>query len=555
MTAQPLTTTNTGDRFIRITQEVLRRANAAPPVWRRLRYPSLWQLVSLAVAGIVALPIGYLIMRALSAGSEGLAYLLQARTLTIVSNSLTLTVGVVLSAVLIGVPFAWLTARTDLPYRRAWLVLGMLTVVIPSYLGALTYIEAFGPKGILQSWLEPFGVQRLPDIRGYWGAWLSITLFTYPYVVLPVRAALLNSDPALEDVGRSMGFSRWRVFWHITLPQLRPAIAVGALMTALYTLSDFGAIAVMRFNAFTRAIYTQYSGAFNLERAAMLALVLIVLTLGLLAIEQHYNKLSANYRVGTGARRHPPIVALGAWKGVALAFCALPVFVGVVIPLSVVFYWFWQRGMVEAADVSMPVLTQNTLLVSLAAAGLAAFIAVPMGVLGARSRARGDQWLVRFAYLGNVLPGVVVGLAWVFFASQAMPALYQTLPLLIVGYLTRYLPYSIGTTRSALTQLNPHYEESARLLGLNKHQVLLRVTLPLARAGILAGAALVFLNVMKELPTTLILAPIGFRTLATRIWSVQAEGLFVLLGEPSLLLMLASALGLGLMLWRDDRLK
>src|SRR5690606_4635797 len=197
------------------------------------------------------------------AGEAGLAYLLDGRTLKVISNSLLLTGAVVAAAALIGVPFAWLTARTDLPFRRFWLVAGLLTMVIPSYIGAMMYIAAFGPRGLLQSLLEPFGVQSLPSIYGFWGAWLSITLFTYPYVVLPVRAALLNMDPALDESARSLGMNRWKVFWRVTLPQLRPAMATGMLLTALYTLSDFGAVALMRYDAFTRVIYLQYTSSFD----------------------------------------------------------------------------------------------------------------------------------------------------------------------------------------------------------------------------------------------------------------------------------------------------
>ena len=534
-----------------------RHSTRSPINWARfLRLPQfgVLQLFAGGVALIMVLPLLYLVLRALGAGQEGLEYLLRERTLQIIINSLILVVTVTASSVALGVPFAWLTARTDLPFRRAWLVVGLLTMVIPSYLGAVTYIEMFGPRGLLQGWLETLiGVERLPEIRGWFGAWLSITLITYPFVVLPVRAALTQADPALEEAARSLGQNRWQVFHKVTLPQLRPAIATGALVTALYTLSDFGAVAVMRYNAFTRAIYLQYTSSFDRERAAILALVLIAITLVLITLERRVAANNRNYRIGTGARRQMKIQRLGAWRWPALAFCGTLISVGVLVPVGVMLHWLTGRVMVNNMPVEMSEMIVSTVSVSGIASVLVAFVAIPIAWMAVRSNTRASRWLVGLTYTGNVLPGIVIGLALVFFAANYMPTWYQTIPVLILGYATRFLSLSVGATRSALTQVNPRLEEAARCLGLNSWQVARRVTVPLAWSGIVAGAALVFLSIMKELPTTLILAPIGMRTLATRIWSVQSEGMLVLIGEPGLMLMLISALGLAIILWRDHR--
>lgn len=518
----------------------------------RPRLPLLHLLAGLVVL-LALLPVAYLLLRGLGGGQEALDYLLRPRTLDIISNSLVLMVSVTLSAAAIGVPFAWLTARTDLPGRRLWLVAGLLTMVIPSYLGAAAYIEAFGPRGLLQSLLSPFGVDRLPPIYGFFGAWLSITLFTYPYVVLPVRAALLNADPALEEAARSLGLGRWRSFLRVTLPQLRPALAAGMLLVALYTLSDFGAVAMMRYNAFTRAIYLNYTSSFNSERAAVLALVLVALTLLLLLLERRVSATTRNYRIGTGAVRRLQTVRLGHWRWPALGFCAALVGIGVGVPVLVLLGWLTGRAMVPSVDVNMAELTANTVGVSLLAAVVIGLAALPVGLLAARARDVLSRWIVGAAYLGNVLPGIVIGLALVYFGVRYLPDLYQTIPLLIMGYMIRFLPFSVGATRSALTQVNPCYEEAARGLGCTPWQVSRRITLPLVRTGLIGGAALVFLSVMKELPTTLILAPIGFRSLATRIWSVHNEAMFVLIGVPGLVLIVVSAFSLWLILRRDSR--
>lgn len=523
-----------------------------PGITQPARIPWLYVL-SGAVVAVIALPLIYLVLRAFNAGADGLDYLLRERTLTIVLNSLLLVGAVTLTSALIGVPLAWLTTRTNLPLRRVWLMLALLPMVIPSYIGAVTFVAVFGPVGYAQQMLAPLGVDRLPDVYGFFGAWIVITLFTYPYFVLPVRAALLNTDPALEEAARSLGLSRWRTFFRVTLPLLRPALAGGALLTALYTLSDFGAVMVMRYNAFTRAIFTSYNSSFDRDRAAILSLVLIALTIALLVIERRIASSKRGYRAGTCTPRQPKPIALGRWQVPALIFCAALVGLGVLVPVGVLTGWALNPNVTSAVPVNLGELSINALGVSGMTALAVGLAALPLALLAARSNTRLSRTLVGASYLGNVLPGLVVALALVFFASNLLPVIYQTLPLLIVGYSARFLPYSVSSTRSALTQINPRLEEAARSLGLRPWQAVLRVTVPLARAGILGGMALVFLNAMKELPTTLILAPIGFRTLATRIWTASESGTLALIGLPGLVLMALSCLSLALILWRDQR--
>jgi iron(III) transport system permease protein len=517
-----------------------------------IRSRQLLQGVSLLIVAFVMIPVLYLIVRAIGAGQEGIDYLLTARTLQVVGNSVALMLSVTLFASLIGVPYAWLTARSDLPYRQIWLILGLLAMVIPSYLTAVTFTEAFGPKGLLQNLLEPMGVDRLPNIKGWFGATLTLTMVTFPYIILPVRAALLHSDPALEEAGQSLGLNRVQIFTKITLPLLRPALSAGMLITALYTLSDFGAVAVMRFNAFTRAIFIQ-TESYRMDKASVLAVVLIVMTLVLLMLQSSIRNRGRHYRIGTGARRELHVTQLGKWKYPALLFCSVVVFISVLIPLFVLFTWLIGHTITNPIEVAMGELMQNTVGVSAISAITVTLMAFPLALLAMRSSTRFNRLLVNLAFTGNVLPGIVIALALVYFASQNMLSLYQTLPLLIIGYSIRYLPLSISATQSAFAQINPRFEEAARSLGLSSWEVVARITIPLARSGIIAGLALVFLNVMKELPTTLILRPIGFRTFATRIWAAYDEAFLSSIAIPGLLLIVVSAFALVIILWREGK--
>jgi iron(III) transport system permease protein len=511
------------------------------------------KIISFLMIAVMSLPLIYLMIRASASGEEGILYLLQPRTLTILGNSILLTITVVIASAVIGTLFAWLTTRTNIPMRRAVLILGLMPMVIPSYIGALTLVAAFGPVGYLQQILELFGVRRLPEIYGFFGASFAITLFTYPYFVLPVRAALLSMDRSLEEAAQSLGTSRWEIFWRVTLPVLRPSIAAGALLTALYTLSDFGAVMVMRYNAFARAIYVTYNSSFDRNRAALLALVLVALTLILVQLEQRATERSRTYRTGKGTTASVKNLHLGRWQIPAFGFCALLVGIGTLLPIGILLGWALNPHVSSPIDMKLGEASWNAVTTSALTAIVAAVSALPLAIVARRASSRWSRRLVNLAYIGNALPGIVIGLALVFFGSNSLPALYQTLPLLILGYTVRFLPYSLAATGSALAGVNPAFEETAQSLGLHSWQRLVRVIIPLTWASIIAGMALVFLNTMKELPTTLMLSPIGFVTPATRIWMASEAGMLALIGLPGLVLIGLSCVGLAILLWRDSQ--
>lgn len=517
----------------------------------RSRHPGL-VLLSLPIVMIVVLPVVYLLVRAAGAGTEGIDYLLSERTVTIVANSVVMAFSVAAASVAIGLPFAWLTTRTTLPMRRFWLVTGLLTMVIPSYLGAIAFVEAFGPVGALRDLLTPLGVKRLPPVYGFFGTWVVMTLYTFPYVVLPVRAALGRIDPAQEEAGRMLGLGRWRTFLRVTLPQLRPALAAGVMLSMLYTLSDFGVVMVMRYNAFTRAIYTSYNSSFDRERAALLALVLVALTAVLVWLDYRAGKSVPTYRhQGQTARKSSP-VPLGRWTLPALIFCSLLVVIGVGVPVAVLAGWALNPNLTSSVPVELESLAAQSVSVAAITALVVGIAAIPLALLAARATSRLSRTLVGISYIGNVLPGLVVGLAIVYFAANYLPAVYQTIPLLVVGYAIRFLPYSVGATRSALAMISPRLDEAARTLGCTGWRASVRITLPLARMGVLGGMALVALSAMKELPTTLMLAPIGFKNLATRAWTGYDSASYALVGSPGLLLLAVSALTLFVLLWQEE---
>lgn len=512
---------------------------AAPPTRRP---PLPLAAAALVTVALVALPLVYLAVRAGSGGADAWRVLGRERMLELVAQTGLLVVAVTALATALAVPLAWLVTRSDLPGRRFWAVAAALPLVIPSYVAALALLATFGPKGFLQRALEgPFGVERVPEIYGFPGALVALVLSTYPYVYLLTAAALRDLDPSLEEASRALGRTPLATFTRVTLPVLRPAIGAGGLLVALYALSDFGAVSLMQYNSLTRAIFLQYRALFDRTPAAVLALVLVVVTGTILVLEARSRGRARYHRTTPGTARTPAPVRLGRWRWPALAFCGSVVGAALVVPVGVLFSW-----VARAISLAEPLRwawqpALNSVLVSALAAVVAVAAALPVAILSVRYPAPWTRALERLSYSSNALPGIVIALSLVFFAARYASPIYQTLGLLVAAYVVRFFPQGVAGANSALLRVNPRLEEAGRSLGRRPAFVFLRVTAPLVGSGLFAGATLVFLSTMKELPATLLLRPIGFETLATEVWSATALGFYSRASVPALLLIAFAA--------------
>ena len=516
----------------------------------------LFKAIVLLIALAMMLPLVYLFYRAAGVGWTEVSGLLgRTRILQIMWNSLLLTCSVTTLSLALALPFAWLTERTDLPGWKIWTVLAMMPLVIPSYVGGFTLIAMFGPRGALQELLSPFGVERLPSIYGYTGALWVLTLFTYPYIFMSIRAALHRFDPSLEEAARSLGYNGLQTFLRVTLPNLRPAITAGGLLVALYTLSDFGAVSLLRFNSFTRAIYVQYLSSFDRNVASLLSLALIVFTIILLLFERNSRGRGRPryYRSSAGVAAPRKRIELAHRKWLALVFCGVVVMAALVLPTGVILYWLL-RGLASGESLA-PVwaATLNSFRAGALAAVAAAILGLPVAYAAVRMGGRLMSFAARAVYLGYGLPGIVIALSLVFLGANFAPWLYQTLWMLVFAYVVRFLPQAMGAMQISLLQMNPRLEEAGRSLGLGNRAVFRRITAPMVRPGVLAGMALVFLTTVKELPATLLLSPTGFSTLATQIWSATDEAFFARAAAPALVLLAMSAFSIFLVLMQEEK--
>jgi iron(III) transport system permease protein len=482
-------------------------------------------LAPAAVAAIVALlPLWYLVDRALERGWSTVAEeVFGSATLWLLLRSLALVGVVTLACLAIGVPAALLVVRTDVPARGAWQVVLTLPLAVPSFVAAFAWV----------SWR--------PSLAGFWAAALVLTLVSYPFVLLPVAAGLRRTDPSQEEVARSLGRSPLTAMLSVALRQIRPAAAAGALLVALYVLSDFGAVATMRYEAFTWVIYGAFRAGFNPSRAAILACVLVVVALGVVWAEAVVRGRPTFARVGGGAPRPQHVLRLGAWRWPALGFLGAVAALAVGLPAVSLVVWF-RRGVSAGIDWGE---LAAALWATLRVAGLGALatmlLAVPLGILSARHRSPSVGLLERSVYVAHALPGIVVALSLVFVGVTVLRPLYQRTPMLALAYAVLFLPLGVGSVRASVEQSPIALEETAHSLGRGRWGVLFGVTLPLAAPGIAAGTALVLLAAMKELPATLLLHPTGMETLAMDLWSKSSVGRYAAAAPAALALILVAS--------------
>jgi iron(III) transport system permease protein len=537
---------------VSLRAEPLRRAGRALATPRRSPAPLAVLVPALGIAAIGLLPVVYLLVRASTADARAIALIVRPATLDLLARSLALALAVAIVAVAIGLPLAWLTTRTDLPGRRLWAIVTAVPLAVPSYVLAYAFVAAFGPRGAVSDLLEPAGMGRLPSFYGFPAALVVLSLATYPYVLLSVRAALLRSDPAIEEAARSLGDGPLTAFRRATLPMLLPAVTAGALLAALYAVSDFGAVSIVDYQSFARAVYLQYRASFDRSAAALLALMLVVVAWLLVTAEWRIRRRVAT--IDHGRRREPRPVALGRWRIPALLFCAAVTAIGLVLPIATIAFWL-ARAVSEGqpvVELARPAI--DSVVAGTGAAMVALVLALPVAVVLARSSGRAARAVERILYGAYALPGIVVALALVFFTLNILPALYQTLVMLVLAYAVRFLPQAVAPVRTSLRQIGPRITEAARNLGERPWGVFRTITVPLLRPGLVAGGALVFLSTVKELPLTLLVAPTGFRTLATTVWDAASEGFFARAAAPAGALILLSAVTVALLLRAEDPL-
>ncbi|MGU3575322.1 ABC transporter permease [Brucellaceae bacterium C25G] len=511
---------------------------------RKSRPPLLLVIPALMVAVGACLPILYLLLRALEVPpAEIVAILSRPKNYTLLFNTILLMISVLIIGTIIALPLAWLVTRSDIKHKSLVTFLAVLPLAVPGYVMAYSILGLSGYYGFMKIWFDV----SLPPIRGLTGASLALSLYTFPYIFLGLRSGFIGIDPALEETARSLGRSRFDVFRHVTIPQLWPALTASWLIVGLYTVGDFGAVGLMRYDVFSYAIYTQYSGAFDRSYAAWLSLMLLTLTAALMLLQFHMSKNRRIARTGTGTARKAKPVALKQWRWIAYLWIAIIALCSLGLPLVVLGHWM-RLGFAEMDWAYFSQTIISTALIATPAAIIAVLVALPLTVISLRYPGKSSSLMDRLAYLGYATPSLALALAIVFFALRFTPWLYQTHALLIFAYVISFVAIAIGPIRLGLLQIGIKQEEVARSLGASPKSAFIRVVLPRLRHAMLAGGLLVFIVVVKELPLTYMLAPIGFRTLSMNVFSRTIEGMMAEAAPFALCIMVFSSFFVGLML-------
>ena len=455
----------------------------------------------------VILPLVFLLVQAFGVGWSTLDPLLfRSLTAQLLWNTVSLAVVVMLICAVIGTVTAWFVERTQIPGRKIWAVL----VVIP--LGIPDFVTSFGWRAIF------------PSFGGFWAAVLVMSVAVYPLVYLPVAASLRNADPAQEEVARSLGLGRMKTFWRVTVGQARLAILGGAVLVGLVVLAEFGAFEILGFRTLTTEIYTEFNVGFSTSAGCAFSLILVVLGVALLAGESAVRGGGRGARIGPGVARQLRPLPLGRARVPVLGGVALLVGLALGVPVGAVIYLMVSGGGSTLPPASLIGAAGNTFLYSAGAGLLATVAALPIALLSVRHPRREVRLLERSNMLILGVPGLVIALAFTFFTEHYLAGfLYQTPALLVITYAVMFFPLAVVSVRAAVARSPIGLEEVGHSLGVPRHKVFWRVTLPLITPGLAAAFCLVFLESATELTATLVLHPTNVQTLATQFWSYQSE--------------------------------
>ena len=525
-------------------------------------------IIGIAVALLAGLPVASVGLNLFAGGtSETWAHLSHTVLPEYIANSLWLCLGVGLGVGTVGVATAWLTAMHDFPGRRFFEWALVLPLAVPAYVMAYVYTDFLQFVGPVQSTLRDlfgweFGDYWFPDIRTLPGAMAMFVCVLYPYVYLLARAAFLERASGMLEAARTLGMGPWRAFFMVSLPLARPAIVAGIALALMETLADYGTVAYFAVNTFTTGIYRAWFSLGDRIAAAQLAAMLLGFVLFLLMAER-ISRGRARYHNTTGRNRPMAGAQLRGVKGLAATLaCAMPLFLGFILPAVLLLKMALTDGDAQFGERFL-ILSRNSFLL----AGTTACIGVLLALLlayGARlSQTSFSAGLNRLVGLGYAVPGAVIAVGvlipvtrldhWLSGQWEAWfghnPGLLLTggIAALVYAYLVRFLAVALHTVESSLAKITPSMDDAARSLGLGQGETLRRVHTPLLRGSLLTAGLLVFVDVMKELPATLVMRPFNFDTLATQAYTLASDERLAEASTASLAIVMVGLLPLVLL--------
>ncbi|MCH8542444.1 MAG: iron ABC transporter permease [Alcanivorax sp.] len=525
---------------------------------RRLRRPDGLVLLTLALSAMVLMPVAVLALSWLGNESQIWRHLADTVLLDLVLNTLVLVVGVGVGVLVLGVSLAWMVSTLDFPGRRFFDWALLLPLAVPAYVLAFVALDILDFSGPVQSSLR----QLIPafeggSVRRPWLVVVTLSLVFYPYVYMLARAAFMVQGRALMDQARILGLGPYAAFWRVALPMARPAIAAGLALALMETLADFGAVAVFNYDTFTTAIYKSWYHLRNLNAAAQLASLLLLFVLVTLVLERMGRGRARFEQQGVHRMHRARPGTVQRW--LLTGYASVIFLVAFAIPVGRLLFWVVDSAWLDL-DSRYWGLVTRTLLLATGAAVATVVLALLLGYVRRTRIHRMVHAAVRGATVGYAMPGSVLAVGimlsfaavdqWLGSTFGLRPILMGGLLALMVAYVVRFLAVAYGPVESSFERVRPRLIDAARTLGATPAEAVRRIYLPLLTPGVLTALLLVLIDVMKEMPATLLLRPFGWDTLAVRVYEMTTEGEWARAALPSLTLVLVGLLPVYLLMRR-----
>ena len=517
-----------------------------------------------AVALMVALPI-FVVLLSWLLPEHGLwAHFAEVLLPNLLASTAILLLGVGLGSALLGTVLAYLVVMVEFPGRR-WLEWALfLPFAIPAYVLAFVYLGVFDYAGYAQVWLrEALGLPGFDIRAGSWAIILTFVLVFYPYVYMMARASFQRQRINMIEAGKLLGAGPFRVFFQISLPMARPAVAAGVLVTLMETLADFGVVGLFNYDTFTTAIYSAWGDFRSIEVAAQLASLLVLVAFLLIYFEKKARGQAKYYSADVSHKKPYQPQGVRAWLISGLVFGVF--MLAFAMPMLQLLLWALE-SYAEEWSVKYLSLFKSTGILTVLAALITIVLAT---ILALPSHCKQQSsWLnnvTRLATLGYALPGSVMAVGLLYGVNQLSlinmhfggesinHLLFGSIALLIFAYVSRFMAIAYNSIDASAQQIKPVYAQSARLLGASRLRLVWQVYLPMMTPGIMAGGLLVAVDVMKELPATYLLRPFGWDTLAIQVYELSAEGLFERAAVPALMMVMIGAVLMGVFQYLDKK--
>ena len=517
-----------------------------------------------AVALMVALPIFVVLLSWLLPEHELWAHFAEVLLPNLLASTAILLLGVGLGSALLGTVLAYLVVMVEFPGRR-WLEWALfLPFAIPAYVLAFVYLGVFDYAGYAQVWLrEALGLPGFDIRAGSWAIILTFVLVFYPYVYMMARASFQRQRINMIEAGKLLGAGPFRVFFQISLPMARPAVAAGVLVTLMETLADFGVVGLFNYDTFTTAIYSAWGDFRSIEVAAQLASLLVLVAFLLIYFEKKARGQAKYYSADVSHKKPYQPQGVRAWLISGLVFGVF--MLAFAMPMLQLLLWALE-SYAEEWSVKYLSLFKSTGILTVLAALITIVLAT---ILALPSHCKQQSsWLnnvTRLATLGYALPGSVMAVGLLYGVNQLSlinmhfggesinHLLFGSIALLIFAYVSRFMAIAYNSIDASAQQIKPVYAQSARLLGASRLRLVWQVYLPMMTPGIMAGGLLVAVDVMKELPATYLLRPFGWDTLAIQVYELSAEGLFERAAVPALMMVMIGAVLMGVFQYLDKK--